>query len=361
MRTRTTLPLTVTLIGLGLSACSDTSSSNPTAPDLSATSTTAAPAVYTVQALPLPAKTFTGEARGINDAGVIAGFVQGNDFYSAVRWNPNDRVQDLGNLAGLPSDIANDLNQAGTVVGFAFGSAVSFARAFVWTRATGMLALPDLGGNANIAQAINATGTVVGWAADSFGTVHAAKWDPTGSITDLNPPGGTSIALDINDAGDIAGWTIPFGATSEHAHLWRHDGVEVDLGTLGGALSNGLGINNSLRVVGFAELRPPDPEVAFSWTPGGGMFDLGFGAHSEALAVSDPGRVVGLVNSGGVTGLTKFKGVLQILPDLAPAKGFHFSGPVNVNRCGTIVGSSVSPNPASAALLPVVWKNAACD
>lgn len=317
-------------------------------------------AVYTVTPLQMLPNTAEGEARGITDAGVIAGWVKSRDVTHAVQWLANNSVQDLGNLPGLPSDIADDINQSGAIVGFSFGSSVSFARAFVWESGLGMRALPDLGGNASIAWAINSSGIVVGWAADTFGTVHAARWDAAGVLTDLNPPGGTSIAFDINDAGDIIGWTFPLGAVQEHAHLWLADGSEIDLGTLGGPLSNGFGINNRRVSVGQADPPFPDENVAFIWEQARGMRPLGYGPRSQAFAISDPGRSVGLSISAGVTGLTKFRGVLQILPDLAPAKT-HFSGPVNVNRCGWIVGSSVDPNPASAALLPVVWKNAACD
>ncbi|MEO8634993.1 MAG: hypothetical protein ABI587_06930 [Gemmatimonadales bacterium] len=317
-------------------------------------------AVYAVTPLPMLPRTAEGEARGINDAGVIAGWVKNRDATRAVQWSGAAAVQDLGNLPGLPSDIANDINQAGTIVGFSFGSSLSFARAFVWERGLGMRALRDLGGNAGIAQAINSSGIVVGWAADSFGTVHAARWDAAGVLTDLNPPGGTSIAIDTTDAGDIIGWIFPLGAVQEHAHMWRADGAEIDLGTLGGPLSNGFGINNTRAAVGYADPHFPDENVAFIWEQARGMRPLGYGPRSQAFAISDPGRSVGLSISTGVTGLTTFRGVLQTLPDLAPGKP-HVSGPTNVNRCGWIVGSSVDPNPASAALLPVVWTNGACD
>ncbi|HEV8123562.1 MAG TPA: hypothetical protein VGP80_04935 [Gemmatimonadales bacterium] len=353
MPSRFATPLALLAL-LGLSACVDSGSPVPDGPDFTVTGTGSG---YTVQALTMPALAEQGEARGINDAGVAAGFVQSGGDYQAVRWNSRNDVKDLGNLPGLPSDIANDISQSGTVVGFSFGSAVSFARPFVWTSGGGMQALADFGGNAGIAQAINASGIIVGWAADSFGVVHAARWDAAGNLTDLNPPGGTSIALDINDAGDIVGWTFPFGAFSEHAHLWRHDGVELDLGTLGGPSSRAFGVNNGLTVVGVSDQPPPDQPLAFSWSPTRGILSLKYGPDSQSFAVSDLGRSVGLTHQ---TAVTKFHGVLEILPDLAPAKP-HFSAPVNLNSCGTIVGSSVDPNPASAALFPVVWKKAGCD
>ena len=295
MRFRSTARRGLLLLLPGVAACSH---DQPTAPTMAYA--VAPTAVYTIEALDMPVRGGQGEARGINDAGAIAGWITGQDDYRAIRWLTHDAAQDLGNLPGLPADIANDINIDGTVVGFAFGSSVSFARAFVWTQHGGMRALPDLGGNAGIAWAINSGGQVAGWAADSFGTVHAARWDSAGNITDLNPPGGTSMALDINDAGDIAGWTFPLGGTAEHAHLWRHDGTQLDLGTPGGALSNGFGINNSRMIVGFALPPFPDPEVAFVWDQVRGMHNFGYGIHSQAFAISDLGRSVGLAANTGV-------------------------------------------------------------
>ena len=48
----------------------------------------------------------------------------------------------------------------------------------------------------------------------------------------------------------------------------------VDLGTLGGALSEAGGINNAGQVVGMQDAGDP-ATMRFSWTAAGGMIDLG--------------------------------------------------------------------------------------
>jgi probable HAF family extracellular repeat protein len=224
-----------------------------------------------------------------------------------------------------------------------------------------MQPLADLGGNASLAQAINADGTVVGWAFDAASVLHAVKWDASGSLTDLNPSGAISEALDINDAGDVVGWVFPAGGSASHAYLWRHDGTEIDLQTLGGLGSQAFGVNNSLTVVGVSDRPSPLPPVAFIWKPATGMRSLGMGGNSQAFAINDLGRSVGLrVVNQGVLGMTRFQGPPEMLPDLAPNKP-PASGPTGINRCGTIVGSSSSPIPTNGNPVPAIWTKTACD
>ena len=91
------------------------------------------------------------------------------------------------------------------------------------------------------------------------------------------------------------------------------------------------------------------------------MRSLGMGGNSEALAINDLGRSVGLrVRNGGVPGLTRFHAPPEVLPDVAPDKP-PFSGPTGINRCGTIVGSSSSPDPTNGNPVPAIWTKAACD
>ncbi len=316
---------------------------------------------YTVQALTIPHNAFSGQASAINDAGVSTGWYQTNNGSTAVSWSADNQLTLLGTLPGFPSALANGINQAGTIVGFAFTNDFLISRAFIWNSDTGMQALADLGGNASLAQAINADGTTVGWAFDAASVLHAVKWDPAGSLTDLNPSGAISEALGINDAGDVVGWVFPNGGSASQAHLWMHDGTEVDLGTLGGPGSQAFSVNDNLSIVGVSDRSSPLPPTAFMWKPDSGMRSLGMGGNSQALAINDLGRVIGLrVISGGVLGLTRVRGMREVLPDLAPDKP-PFSGPTGINRCGTLVGSSSSPIPTNGNPVPAIWTKTPCD
>ena len=350
--------LATAAFGLALAACQDDSSTSPTALEPSV-----ANATYTVQALQIPQTALLGEGSDINDAGVVAGWFQVNQTWTAARWTSPTQFLNLGKLPGFTSALAKGINNAGTIVGFAHTNNFSVSRAFIWTPAGGIKPLQDLGGGGSIAFAINNSGVIVGEASDPSGQIKAVKWSAAGVITDITPPGGAGQATAINDAGDITGFIFPQFGNGEHAWLWRANGTQQDLGTLGGQRAFAYGINRGQVIVGWSEQVPPKPDIAFRWTPAGGMKPIApFGGGSQALGISDRNRVVGFqVINAGVVGLTLFQGVRTVLPDLAPQKGFPFSGPTAVNLCGNITGSSVSPSPTNGNSVPVIWTKAGCD
>src|SRR5438046_3587922 len=132
---------------------------------------------YTVQALTIPRSAFSGQASAINDTGVSAGWYQTNNGWTAVSWSADNQLTRLGTLPGLPSALANGINQDGTIVGFAFTNDFLISRACIWNSDTGMHPLDDLGGNASLAQAINAEWTAVGRSYDGGGVLQRVKWD----------------------------------------------------------------------------------------------------------------------------------------------------------------------------------------
>ncbi len=132
-------------------------------------------------------------------------------------------------------------------------------------------------------------------------------------IQDLG--GGTSMAMDINNHDQVVGSaTLPDG--SFHAFLWTlgedRKGHIVDLGTLGGANSHAVAINELGQVVGWSETGEMYEEQgvtapirhAFLWSEGT-MYDLGTHDYfyeypftppfpfSEAAAINNSGEVTG--------------------------------------------------------------------
>ena len=99
----------------------------------------------------------------------------------------------------------------------------------------------------------------------------------------------------VNDAGQAAGYAYTPGQTEVHAFVWTEASGKVDLGTLGGVLSQPRGINATGEVVGGSYIANGHLH-AYSWTQAGGMVDLGTLAghdESDALDVADNGQVVG--------------------------------------------------------------------
>ena len=76
----------------------------------------------------------------------------------------------------------------------------------------------------------------------------------------------TSSAHAVSDAGQVVGsYTNAGGQT--HAFSWTRNGGFVGLGTLGGTLSEALGVNNAGQVVGLSNTAGNADYHAFLWSP----------------------------------------------------------------------------------------------
>jgi probable HAF family extracellular repeat protein len=209
---------------------------------------------------------------------------------------------------------AEDVNDAGLVVGYTETWYTSPLRAFLWTpsqpRGT-MGTVQDLGtfgGPTSAAKGINNSGSVVGFASDAAGAGHPFIWTKQGGIQDLglDPLWTSGAPQDINDAGDVAGVATTGGVN--RGAVWH---VSVDaggvvqvlgretLGTLPGWESGAaFAVNNLGQVVGWLSTAA-GPNHAVLWTPSPGGWiieDLGLLPNdygSGAYGINDQGQVVG--------------------------------------------------------------------
>jgi len=116
-----------------------------------------------------------------------------------------------------------------------------------------------------------AVAVLVGLTAPEFGGQASPAWRPvtlTYNIIDLGTlGGGSSVALGINDKGQVVGSAdTPQG--QRHAYLWEN-GQMIDLGTLGyppPAQSEAWDINNQGVVV--EPVGGGDPNKSFIWENG---------------------------------------------------------------------------------------------
>lgn len=195
-----------------------------------------------------------------------------------------------------------------------------------------MIGLGTLGGEASEALDINESGQIVGWSFLPSGDWHAVLWD-NGEIVDLGTLGGRdSEARGINNLGQVVGWSRTAEGPS-HAFLWQ-DGVMTDLGTLGGFESWAWDINDAGQVAGFSGTEA-DAFHAFLWEDGV-MTDLDplGDTDSEAMDINGSGQIVGIRQSslGQCSGFLWHDGSTTDLRTLEA---------VGINEAGHVVGWSI--------------------
>jgi probable HAF family extracellular repeat protein len=244
----------------------------------------------------------SSEGWGINASGRVTGYSQTTGDAAQHAFLYDGTLHDLGTLDGTAS-VGWDINDSGQVVGYSDGGG-----AFLYLAGV-MRDLTTADGLSSHAVGINAIGQVAGvfYSADAAEN-HAFLWTPTtpngltGSFQDLGTLGGTfnSYAYDINDSGQVTGYSITSQGEAYHAFLYD-EGVMQDIGWLDSWLDStfGLGINNSGQIVGASGGR------AFLYS-GGAMVDLNSlidplsgWALGNAWAINDAGQITGWGYIGG--------------------------------------------------------------
>ncbi|MEM9382052.1 MAG: hypothetical protein AAGB93_19000, partial [Planctomycetota bacterium] len=206
------------------------------------------------EVLPLPAEIPGGIriADATPDMQTVVGSGQigpgnANALRRAVRWSPGAPAEILGNLpgGGQFSDALACTPDGSIVVGYASATGTP-ARAFRWSAATGIVALPELPGVVQ-SQAfdVSADGTtIVGRALFGSGW-RAVKWRPSEGMTVLGEVGvilqGTPRVIQVSHDGSTAVWAA---SGSIESWIWTERvgamRLERYLEALGGSLPAGL-------------------------------------------------------------------------------------------------------------------------
>lgn len=250
-------------------------------------------------AIPLQLDGQNNVGAAMNSAGDIvgAGNETGSSNVQAFIWRPAGGQQWLGTLGNYPS-AANAVNASGAVVGMSHNAAQQ-GHAFLWTEASGMQDLtPDVTSPlGSVATGINSSNEVVGYYyPDGATKVEGFTWTQAGGLQNLGPAG--TLPMAISDSGTVVG-QAPNASGFKHAFSWTASGGVKDLGTLGGNSSTALGINNKGWIVGTSLTSATSSEImhGFLWTPSGGMQDFttlanfAAGVQVYSVAVNDYGDI----------------------------------------------------------------------
>ncbi len=337
----------------------------------------------------------------INNAGSVVGGADTAipDPYFPNCFSPNCVVQhafkfkhgvlhDLGALPGTNSSFPWWVNERGWVAGASQNGVIDpltsgpELKAVLWKEGQ-IIDLGTLGGNQSAAFGVNNEGQITGAALNTvpdpwgliypFGTQTRAFLWQNGAMHDIGTLGGPdAVGLYINDRGHVGGASftsdIPdpdTGMPPVEPFLW--DGRKMrDLGTLGGAYGQVLGLNNRDQVIGDSSTADTPGACliadlgchAFLWERGV-LKDLGTlgGTFSIPIVVNEKGDVVGAANTSNDETVRAVRWRNGAIHDLGGVEGDPCSWAWGQNNKGQIVGISVPMCDLSLAPRAFLWED----
>ena len=351
-------------------------------------------------------------AQGINDSRISAGlslngkYDKKTQFWQArgVVWK-NGKVINIGTLGGTQSN-AWMINNAGQVVADAltddsrdpyinvsqancrwlptngggcassdFGintlyfPVATAIHGAIWTQAGKLGDIGTLGGPDSSAFDINDAGQIVGWSYTSYSAgpsgvpdTHPFVWQ-NGTMIDLGSPlGGTFAAATlINKNGQIAGVANTTGDAAVHSVVWESDHTPRDCGTLGSDYGHPDWMNDQGDIVGFSRTVGGLGRGFVCWHTNHEIVDLGTigdDPESEATGINNAGMIVGITFQRGVADLKGWVsnqgGPITDLDTLIRSRhGIHVVAANTINDSGVIAAQGELKNGEHHAIILV--------
>jgi probable HAF family extracellular repeat protein len=288
----------------------------------------------------------------INDAGEIVGSMRNSEGQTVAFTLKNNAAwfsEAAVSPNGLP-EIHFSINDPGDVAGHK--TVAGGILPVLWRHGKTYDLQPLMGQQFAEVYDINNQGQMVGESLNGNfinpSTMRATLFSLDSDPVDLGTLGGAkSSAVAINDLGEIVG-VADNASTQSHAFLYK-DGAMQDIGTLGGTTSNANGINNKSEIVGRSTLA--NGAIRGFLYKNGTMYDLGTlgGAATVAFAINDKSEIVGFsrVSSGQAHAFLYKDGAMYDLGTL----GGTDSRAYGINNRGDIVGQYTNADGSVHAFL----------
>jgi len=273
-------------------------------------------------------------ARDINNKGLVAGtarFPGSTPGFRAFRWTPQTGMVNLGSLGPTSQSFGFAINDAGTVVGSSDeAQGPSLTQVAIWPAAGGgPIPLNNFPSIASLAEDINNAGQIVGGAAFDAGlSDQAFIWTRQGGLQPLGAePSYQSWADRINEKGMAIGERYD-SPVDRNGIIWSRENGLLVVGTPAVDTSDTADLNNHGQVIGSLNGR------GYIWTRASGFVDL-----SSRVVGAPPGMTLfvgqGINDNGTIVAATNAATLVLLVPRAVhhqpPVAGsVSFSGPARV-------------------------------